>query len=368
MNRNIMQIISKKHMICDNGEVKIFANGTKIYVYLDDKEIFLGCIAENFIQRLLSNFRVFQRILRYEIRTGIFINKSTILISFHGAIYRIEIEERRIVKEHSYRKGMNNPLSFCSVGSVEGFDDGIMYGEYFANLNKESVNIWKRDICGNWRIVYTFAPKTITHVHKILVHHMRKSIFVLTGDTDEESAIWEASENFSKCEKIVGGSQMYRSCVAMPCKDGLVYVTDTPLENNGVYYLDLSEKKRTVTQMAKIAGPAIYGARDELGRLWFSTSVEPDSKIKPYIRYMISYRLGDGVKDRFSHVYYIEEDQTVNHIYKAKKDLLPMLLFGFGTFLFVESGTNQIVLRAQGLKNLDGKTIILKKEERNGFD
>ena len=90
--------------------------------------------------------------------------------------------------------------------------------------------------------------------------------------------------------------------------------------------------------------------------------MEADDTLSSW-RYRFSRKPGAGVKDRYSHVIAVDQnDGTVNEIASFKKDALPMLLFQFGNCLFPDAGTNEPVICSPiSVKKYDGKTVIIKQ-------
>lgn len=354
---NQYTVISDDKLICANSKYKIFSRGEYVYVKEGKEKVFDGKFELPQRYKLLVKFKIFQRLFRLEARCGVFADEETVIIAYHGAIYRINLKDKLMFVEHRFRMAMNNPLSFCSVGEGCGIEKGILYGEYFGNHNRDSVNIFYRNESGDWTKIYAFKPGEILHVHSIMAHSYRKSIIILTGDEDNESGIWETTDGFATVKKIVGGKQIYRACVSVPYKNGIVYVTDTPLEENGVYYINLNNYPFEAQKLCTVAGPAIYGKLCKDGRMVFSTSVEPDSRISPYFRYAVSMKAGPGVKDMYSHIYQGSPEEGFKEVLAIKKDKLPMLLFGFGTFQFPEC--EDFIVTIQSLMHSKGRTLKL---------
>lgn len=305
---------------------------------------------------VLSKSRFFERMLRLAPRCAAKLTGDGWLVSVHGNVLRV-MPDGSVEQEHSYRRGMKNPLTFSVLSGIAGFDDGIAYGEYFANSNDEGVRIWLRHN-GEWKSMYTFPAGTVKHIHGIVPDAVNNRVYVLSGDCDEESAIWEFRNNFREFRKLVGGTQICRSCVAFPWKGDLVYATDTPLELNAICRLDMDSGQ--ITKIADISGPVIYGTR--LGEdMVFATSVEPDSRVKG-LRYLLSGRRGAGVKDWRSHIYIGNPDKGFSCVLSAWKDMLPMGLFQFGTFQFPPSSDGAVYATGQSLTKYDGKTVEIRYE------
>ena len=295
-----------------------------------DKEN-LNLVSKVRVHNAIKSMPVIERLLRLSPRVAVAISDKEFIYSDHGTIYRIDAEKLIISEEHKFEKGMNNPISFCVRRNQKNDVVDILYGEYIWNSDKGPVSIYRR-INNEWIKVYDFPANTITHIHNISFNPFTNSFLILTGDDDEESAIWEADLEFTYVRKVIGGKQKYRSCIAYPTKVGIYYATDTPLEENWLYLLgnDMSLKK-----IYKMPGPCIYG-RIYDNELYLSTSVEGDPTQSSW-KYRLSNKLGKGVNDRYTHLIKCDSEGKVSEIGLFKKDFLPMWLFQFGNALFPEA-------------------------------
>lgn len=88
----------------------------------------------------------------------------------------------------------------------------------------------------------------------------------------------------------------------------------------------------------------------------FATSVEPDSRITG-LRYLLTYRLGKGVKNRCTYVFAGNEKDGFHKVLSLKKDGLPMGLFQFGNIQFPNA--EELVCVPQAVWRYDGKTLRL---------
>jgi len=308
--------------------------------------------------KLFTNFRLIERLLRLEPRTACVLNNGQFLISFQGRVYRVDLQKRTIEKEIDFRDGMNNPLSLVTIKGLEGFDDCVLFGEYFSNNSFEEVHVWRR-INGKWNTVLTLPAGSLYHIHGIVPDYKNSCLYILTGDSDKESAMIKVTDNFKTVEPILCGSQQYRSCVAFPYKDGLLYATDTPREVNHIYYARPVDGKWTAEPVVEIPGPCIYG-REQGKAYYFATSVEADDTL-PAFRYRFSYKLGAGVKNRNSHIIKVSQILNVELLYSFKKDIWPMLLFQFGNCIFpANECKDMLIVCPVSVKRFDGKTLIFK--------
>lgn len=319
---------------------------------------FLGKFPLKLWQKILISNRMTERFSRIEPRTSIKISDKKYLVSFCGAIYCIDVENKTIRREHVFRKGMANPLIFCEIKGMEGFDDCIVYGEYIWNTEKGMVSIYTRRN-GAWEKSFSFNAGTICHIHSIVADATLNRVFILTGDSNEESGIWIAKNNFKEVYPILCGKQKFRSCVAFPMNQGLLYATDSPLESNQLLFASLSDNTWSVRAVFDLPGPVVYGLK--LGSNYvFATTVEPDSNL-PKLRYFFTQKLGKGLIDSYSHIIYGNMEDGFQELFTLKKDRYPMWLFQFGNVHFpVTDSCDQLIMYPISLSPFDGKTISIK--------
>ncbi len=349
-----MEKISDRRLLCSNGERSVYYKGGA--VFFEERGDLTARIRIPLTKRekFLSRFEVFERMLRLESKLAV-IKGDVCFFSCHGAIYQYNWGHKKVIKAHSYRKGMNNPICLFELNNLCGFQDGIMYGEYWGNSNGEKVSIYQM-LNERWVEKYTFPKGTITHIHGFVKDALHHRLLILTGDFDKGSGIWEAREDFSYVRPLLVGKQQYRSCVAFACEEGILYATDTPLEENAIYFFEY--KNEILHKMQSLPGPCIYG-RDYIDKrgckhYLFATSVEPDSRLTG-LKYLLTYKLGNGVKDRKTHVLAGNIKDGFKEIVSLSKDWLPMGLFQFGNIQFPSAP--ELVYVPQAVKEYAGKTF-----------
>lgn len=347
------EIESKYKLLCKTGERYVFYHRGRICISnsLKGTECQYISLPSGLIQKAMMKIRILERFARLEPRNAIPLNDFECLVSFQGQIIRVDLDGNMVI-EHKYRNTMNNPLSFCAE------NDRILYGEYFANLNHQEVRIFERGVNGNWNVLFTFPKGEVQHIHQIKYDQFRNCYWILTGDSDSESAIWKVSPDFISVEAVFRGKQKYRSCYLMPTDEGLYYATDTPLEENWIYFAEqqgdnfLEPKK-----YFKLAGPCIYGKSLDNQNFIMATSVEPDPTLPTY-RYYVTKKLGAGVRDRRCTLVYGNPDIGFSEVASFEKDCHRMWLFQFGNMLFPNISNDEgIICTGQSLKKIDGKTI-----------
>lgn len=350
----VLQDVRRMRPLCETqGGLLLYKNNTLYLMDSNTKQYhkLSGLPDINFANILASKCRLLERMLRSYVRASIKIDDGALIV-FNSAVYKVNINNRTIVKEHVFRNGMRNPLSFARISNIKSFDNCIVYGEYTGNPLKLGVALYRRLGNAFWETAYTFSPNTITHIHAIVPDPYRDNVLILTGDTDSESGIWIAENNFDKVYPLFVGRQGYRSCAAWPEEDGILYATDTPLGSNGLYFIRYRRGNYLHPEKVyDMPGPCIFSAK-HCGQYYFSTSVEADSRDKGY-KYLLSNKLGPGCVDKKTYIVCGNKKDGFRIINSFKKDGLPMVLFEFGN-VYLVSAEKRLYAYPISVKSYDG--------------
>ena len=267
--------ILRGHIVAGDSKALYIQRKNKIYKRSQDNERYIFSISMPLWKRILIEIRLCQRLLRTDIRSAI-ICEGKLFYALSGCLYSYDFCNRKNKRELVFRSGMRAPLSFTSICGIKGCEDQICFGEYFSNNNREEVNIWSNR-GGEWNVVYSFPKGSIRHIHGIVGDRYRNCVYVLTGDSDAESAIWKAENGFESVEKLISGDQQSRCCVLQPRKNCLVYATDSEYEQNKIYVVDFKGNGRTERiPIYDLEGSVIYGYVLEEDKMYISTTVERD--------------------------------------------------------------------------------------------
>lgn len=284
-------------------------------------------------ERIFGRFRILSRILRLGIRAAIAVDDSAIIFSLGNIIYEFNVIDGHLSKGYTCDDGVR-PLSFSHISGIYGFDDGVYFGGYVRNFEKNPVHIYYRNGVDAWKIVYTFPQGAINHVHSIIADSYRRCLWILTGDFDDSAAIWKVSDGFKRVERFVSGDQKWRGCVAFAIPDGLLYATDAPFAKNHIYLLKEDGKSSIV---GDLSGSCIYGCNWK-DKYVFSTVVEPDGRNESMLRLLFGWKRGSGIIDNNARIYWGDIKDGFIELYKENKDYYPFI-FQFGAFKF-PSGIN----------------------------
>lgn len=310
-------------------------------------------------QKAACRIRLLERLERLEPRFAIPCdNNQAFLVSWNGCLLKINFDSNEMKTIFRYRQGMRNPLSIAEIKGIPGFLDGYVFGDYWGNPSHDKALIYRvrNDMC---ETVFSFEPRSILHIHGCVPDPKHSRVLILTGDSDTESGIWQTKDDFSNVTPLLVGNQQYRTCAVFPVDDGIIYATDTPLENNGIYHY--SESHRKITKLFDMPGPCIYSTTIEKDKnhikYVFATSVEPDCNL-PYWKYCFTYKLGAGVKDRMCYIVVGAPETGFEAKITLEKDIWPMLLFQFGNVQFpYQSGMDRLLVTPVAVKKYDGETL-----------
>lgn len=287
----------------------------------------------------MSRFRLSRRLLRAEITYCIFFGNNNRVVIAKKGLFAQQNGNVFFEKCFSVPRG-SKPLNICIAPS------GNLYlGEYFQNMEKQSVNIYESEDNGqSWHVVFTFPEGNINHIHGLFYDKYTNRIWVATGDRENECIIGYTEDEFKTFVEVFRGGQEYRTCQLFFYKDFIVFGTDTQYEQNVIKKFD--RQTLEITELQKVQGSVIKGG--QVGDVAFiSTTVEP-SKVNT---------------DKYAHLWVTKDGIHWEERYKAKKDWLPATLFQFGTFEFPQyygiEKLDRLYFSGRALKGLDGKTTYI---------
>ena len=315
----------------------ISAVGYRLYKYYFDSKRsreFVGRIADCKYAPF-SRFSLTRRFMRAEITALYHLADGSSLAIARKGIFRCESGSKKFYKCFSVKRG-SRPMNLCITPSGE-----IFFGEYFANVSKSAVNIYtSKDGGKSWNVAYTFAKGNINHIHGLYWDKYTKSIWVVTGDRENECIIGYTKDDFKTLNIVFRGGQEYRSCVLFFYPEYVVYATDSQYIQNEIKCFDRTTHEIRVIQ--QVQGSVIKGTQCG-DRVMISTAVEPSD-----------VNLG-----RESYVWTSDNGLEWQQIYHGTKDCLPSI-FQFALFEFpnyyVEK-PDRLLFSGRAVKKDDGVTI-----------
>lgn len=191
----------------------------------------------------------------------------------------------------------SRPMNICLLP-----DGNLYWGEYFFNYRRQAVHVYGSTDAGeSWRIVHTFPPGAVRHVHGIVYDPYQQGLWIFTGDSDRESKIMFTPDQFRTIKVVFEGSQQIRAASMIPLPEGVLVPTDTPQEQNYIRWLDPS--RNILEQIAPVPGSVFYG--NTIGD-WIVLSVCPENSPINAGRHALLLVSKDG--RRWSELYVQQKD------------------------------------------------------------
>ncbi len=347
----------------------LLSKGYKIFCSnLDCTELeLIGQVPGSSIKQIASSSRLIARAFRLGITRACKISNDLCLVAERGKIWSVNTDTKTLKEEIPLRM-KSPPLSMASIQDLQGFDDGIYFGEYGGNPRKEPVHIWKRALEGEWTIAYTFDKGEINHIHNVIPDYQRGIVWILTGDFDNAAGIWIAKDNFSKVEPLLRGEQEYRCCWLAFFGERILYATDSQLVPNSfkeIFFqkplqINASDPPRVIPRKVKdIAGSSIYSCLFK-DVILTSTTVEPGPPTGNCFYDLIDRKPGPGIKDEYATLIIGNLNRGFEEIGTWRKDKLPFRIFGFGSVEFPdgENPGKYIYGYFKGLKDVDDHLLV----------
>jgi hypothetical protein len=293
------------------------------------------------LRKLSSRTRLSFRLFRDGFHALAILPSKHLIAAVPGAIITCAPNESRFRITHKITRG-TRPLHITATPHGQ-----LFWGEYFDNPHRDEVHIYSsEDQSSTWQIAYTFPKGAIRHVHNIVYDQWENCLWILTGDNGSECRILKANFDFTRVETVLSGNQQARAVACIPTKDGLYFSSDTPLEQNFIYFLD---RHGHLTKLDGLPSSSIQGCRVD-NSLFFSTMVEPS----------------DVNRTQESHIYGSPNGSHFQSLLHWKKDSWPMRFFQYGN-IFLPDGNNEtnfLALTTVALQNTDLQTTIYKVSTR----
>jgi hypothetical protein len=335
--KRIKTLRGVKPLICEDDRlVAAHINHVFMLTRSERKPTTLCKLPDPIHMQLLDRIPFWFRLRRSGVNAACAFNDD-LIFCYRQHMYRFNQQTQAVVKDLTFSKG-RGPLKLSVIEGIKCFDDCIAFGEYYNNPRKEPIRIFMRTKSSKWETPYTFADGQINHIHALAPDPYRNCVWILTGDFGDAAGIYQATNNFKSVKAVLRGDQRYRACVMFVTKTGLIYGTDTQLEDNAVMYAEESNGKWEAKPLQALNGSCIYGC--ELQDYYvFSTATEPGIG-KGKLVSLLDNRPAIGIKENRSDVVLLSmHDGTFRVAYSRQKDFWPYRLFQFGSIQF-PSGTN----------------------------
>jgi hypothetical protein len=289
------------------------------------------------IKNFLGLFRLSRRALRLD-KCNVFLHDDNLIIIRAGIVYHYD-SARDILQPTLKLRNCRNILHQSINATPEGL---IYFGEYGSNKNRESVPVYRSDDGGrSWVEIYTFSPGDIKHIHGCYYDKYTDTVWVCTGDFQDENWLLQADRDFKEVKRYGDGQQRFRTCNLIFTEQEVHWLMDSQLEASYHIKMDRSTQKVTVGQ--KLMGP-----------VWYIKSLGEGLHIAA-----TAQEIGDGVLDNKIHLYASEDLHTWKTVKTFDHDGLPKGYFKFGVIGFADGPQTRdnFYMFFEATKGLDGKSV-----------
>jgi hypothetical protein len=300
-----------------------------------------------FLMRLVVRNRLPARALRLGVRGLRKLKSGTVLVIADRKVFRLRDAEIEVV--HSLKRGIG-PLR---EGWCEDDNGNCYLGEYFLNNKRDArVHLLRSEDDGqSWKSICSL--QNIRHIHCVQYDAFSKSIWLGTGDRDEESSISFSQDEGETWTKVGSGDQMFRAVSLLFTQDHVYWGSDAPTRQNYIYRYD--RKSAEIERLVAVDGPVHYSTILGRGIKIFATTTEGRSEGK------------SAEWDNRAHIWASADGVCWEDLMSWEKDVCPYIL-GHGRVLLAHGQLDDVLFfTTQCLKKVDNMFITAKLSARVGL-
>jgi hypothetical protein len=270
----------------------------------------IAAIDAPFWKQTASNFRLVQRLLRFMVTNVIPLKNGDLFVTFDKSV--------GIVREGKFQtlKNLTRPCRVLRSACAIDQNGDIFFGEYLANNERGEMFIYKYvQGADSLKVVYTFPPNSIKHIHGIYFDKFTDSLFCLTGDNDSECRILSSKDGFQTTEIIGQGDETWRAVSILFDENSFFYGMDAEFRSNHIYKVNRNSLEKI--SLGEVNGTVFYSKKMD-NNLFFTTTAEN----------------APSQTENVAALWHIDENDNCEKITSFKKDRWHPTLFQFGTIHF----------------------------------
>ena len=264
LNTSNLEIIGQGMVnYCDKDGL-IFSRGKSIFRRdRNGKIIKIISLHSNLADQLISKSKLYRRLARSHINHILPVQGDHILVFVSGKIYYIDTKNNEVIENCSIQG--SQPIH------ITKFEDTVYYGQYLRDPKKPPIKLLSSTPpYSSWKPLKMFSD--IRHIHGVFRDPYTDSLWITTGDDDDESKIMQISKDDLEIQFSLEGSQTYRTVTLLFDRNFIYYGTDTPREKNYIYRL--KRGTRDIEKLIETGGSVFYGTKVN-EQFFFSTACEP---------------------------------------------------------------------------------------------
>ena len=337
-NLSLKEIHKSEIIHFADKEFLVTSFGNKVRIHDSGKHINFD-LPKKLLAWPLYPFRLTRRLFRLD-KMNVFVSsreKRELIILYQGILYWYSDLNglNKIDKIKSGRNILHNSAALTPSGN-------LIFGEYFGNNKNIPVNIYSLNIKSKkLKTVYTFPEGSIRHVHGCFWDAYSEKVWIFTGDSDVESQILVADEDFDSVQMLGGGSQAWRAVSAFFTDEAVYWLMDSPLKKSRlVKYLRYNQE---IVMLQEFPSPVYYSMSFCDGGYLIGTTHEP----------------GSSVQGTTANIYFSDDLEKWIEIAKFEHDGLSLRFMKYGIIGFSagEQSKDKFYLFGEALFGMDGKSF-----------
>lgn len=279
-------------------------------------------------KNLAANFRLAQRLLRFQVTNIIPLSEDNLFITFDKSV--------GVIRNGKYQtlKGLIRPCRVLRAACAVDEKGDVYFGEYLANAERGEMRIYKYSNGSDaLEIAYTFPPNSIRHIHGVYFDKFSGSLFCLTGDDENECQFVRSNDGFQTTEIVGQGDETWRAVSILFDENNFFYGMDAEFRANLIYKLDRKTLERK--SLGEVNGTVFYSKKVGAD-LFFTTTAEN----------------APSQTENVAALWHIDENEKLERISSFKKDRWHTTLFQFGTihFPYFNDLENELYFHLVGVK------------------
>ena len=346
--------------VYDDNQILGYKNGWLCKMSSSGEISRICCLSNSLVDHLKESNRILSRLFRMDIKTSCILESGDVYFFKGKTLYQFIDNTSELVILCSLEQGFSTPLNIVPALNETGCT--VLWGDYFSNTERKEVRIWGVNDSNKPIIIYRFPAGSIRHIHNIIPDKNKNGYYVFTGDNDSQAGIYYADASFRIVEPVLIGKQKARAVQGFCTDNGIVYATDSVVEQNYICKLD-RDRDWNHSVIAPINGSCIYATSKGKVR-YFSTTVEsPETGSQNKILAMLSTKRGNGILSNKVEVIEVDDQLKTQTIAVFEKDSMPYKLFQYGAVTFPASNSDRLVIYPVGVKKYDGKLGVFRGQE-----
>ncbi len=290
-------------------------------------------------KNLAANFRLAQRLLRFQVSNIIPLSAHELFITFDKSV--------GIVRDGKYQtlKGLVRPCRVLRAACAVDGNGDIYFGEYLANAEHGEMRIYRLRKGGDaLEIAYTFPPHSIRHIHGLYYDKFSDSLFCLTGDDEKECRFIRSSDGFKTSEIVGQGDETWRAVSVIFDEESFYYGMDAEFRTNFIYKTNRQTLDRK--PLGEVNGTVFFSKK--IGSDLFFTTTAENAPIQT---------------ENVAALWHIDENEKCERLVSYKKDRWHTSLFQFGTihFPYLSNLENELYFHLVGVEE-DNQVFKISKK------